>query len=239
MDTLGADTMAWLGWLAGLPGGIATKAKNMDASAWASWVQAIGSIVAIVAGFGTVVYQNRHTDKSQEAQRRRRAEVVAYRLSGWIGEIGGRIERALRTCQERQSKASQGPPRVASDVIPEIRLGMVSGIDEVLPELHYLSSGSGESGRGRPPGGLPPLSRNRFLRGIGFCGSRSPVSAISRSFVAPRDDAQITWGEREERACIGPRTAHYGPSGAGVAHQNDPRPALKQVALPKDLARRV
>jgi len=136
--------MAWLGWLAGLPGGIATKAKNMDASAWASWVQAIGSIVAIVAGFGTVVYQNRHTDKSQEAQRRSRAEVVAYRLSGWIGEIGGRIERALRTCQERQSKASQGPPRVASDVIPEIRLGMVSGIDEVLPELHYLSSGSGD-----------------------------------------------------------------------------------------------
>jgi hypothetical protein len=109
-----------------------------------AWVQAVGSIIAIGAGFLTMFLQNRHADKVQKAERSRRAEVVAYRLSGWITEIGARIQVTLRTCQERQSKASQGPPRLASDLIPELRLGSVSEIDGLLPELHYLSAGSGD-----------------------------------------------------------------------------------------------
>ncbi len=142
LDAVGAAAGAWLGWLVNLPRVIAGKAANMDASAWAAWVQAVGSILAIGAGFLTMFLQSRHADNVQAAERVRRAEVVAYRLSGWIGEIGGRIERALRTCQERQSKASQGPPRVKSEIIPELRLGMASRIDGLLPELHYLSTGS-------------------------------------------------------------------------------------------------
>ena len=38
----------------GLPGVIATKAAGMDASAWAAWVQAVFSVLAICAGFLTM-----------------------------------------------------------------------------------------------------------------------------------------------------------------------------------------
>ena len=72
-------------------------------------MQAVGSILAIGAGFLTVFLQNRHTDKRQVDERVGRAEAVAYRLSVWIGKIGGRIELALRTCRDQESKASQGP----------------------------------------------------------------------------------------------------------------------------------
>lgn len=144
MHAVGGEALAWLGWLLALPISIATKAAGMDASAWAAWVQAVFSVIAIGVGFGSVVYQNRRTDQSEEAERERRAEVVAYRLSGWIVEIGGRIDLALQTCHAQLSKASQGPPRLVSDLIAELRLGMELGIEGVLPELHYLSSGSGD-----------------------------------------------------------------------------------------------
>lgn len=114
----------------------------MDATAWAA-VQAIGSILAIVAGFWTVWYQNRHADRMMEAERERRAEVVAYRLSGWLGEVGSKVEQVLERCQERQSKVG-GPPRAISEIVPELRLHIASSVDAVLPELYYLSSGSGD-----------------------------------------------------------------------------------------------
>jgi hypothetical protein len=128
----------------GLPGVIATKAAGMDASAWAAWVQAVFSVLAICAGFLTMYLQNRHADKAREAERARGAEVVAYRLSGWIADAGVRLEMALRTCQDRQSKVSSGPPRSLPVVIDELRLNMPSGIEAVLPDLHYLLLGSGD-----------------------------------------------------------------------------------------------
>jgi uncharacterized membrane protein len=54
----------------------------MTAEAWAAWVGAGGSILAIGAGFLTMFLQNRRADRAQEAERARQAEVVAYRLSG-------------------------------------------------------------------------------------------------------------------------------------------------------------
>jgi len=115
----------------------------MSAEAWAAWVQAVGSILAIGAGFATVVLQNRHADRVQEAERARRAEVVAYRLSGWISEAGIRINRSLTWCHEAQAKAGKGPMG-ASDLIRGLKLGMVVSIEDVLPDLHYLLSGSGD-----------------------------------------------------------------------------------------------
>jgi hypothetical protein len=114
----------------------------MIAEAWAAWVQAVGSILAIGAGFLTMFLQNRHADQAQEAERERRAEVVAYRLTGWIGEAGARIDRALRTCQK--NKLTPSPSTLAGYLIPDLKLGMVSRIDGVLPDLHYLASGSGD-----------------------------------------------------------------------------------------------
>jgi hypothetical protein len=116
----------------------------MTAEALAAWVQAVGSILAIGAGFLTMYLQNRHADEAQEAERARRAEVVAYRLSGWVAETGVRIEALLSTCQEQRRKASQGPPRIEAELIHEVRLRLVSQAAPVLPELHYLRLGSGD-----------------------------------------------------------------------------------------------
>jgi hypothetical protein len=108
-------------------------------------VQAVFSILAICAGFVTMYLQNRHADKAREAERIRGAEVVAYRLSGWLADIDTRVKLALKECREGQTNASQGPPRILSDVITKLRLNMPSRIeDSVLADLHYLSSGSGD-----------------------------------------------------------------------------------------------
>jgi len=116
----------------------------MTAEAWAAWVQAVGSILAIGAGFLTMYLQNRHADRVQKAERSRQAEVVAYRLSGWLSEAGVRISRAFGACQAAQAKAASGPPRNIADLIPELRLNMVTNIEAVLPDLHHLESCSGD-----------------------------------------------------------------------------------------------
>jgi hypothetical protein len=95
LHAVGGEALAWLDWLLTLPSSAWTKAAGMDPA----WVQAVGSIIAIGAGFLTMFLQNRHADKVQKAERSRRAEVVAYRLSGWITEIAARIQVTLRTCQ--------------------------------------------------------------------------------------------------------------------------------------------
>jgi hypothetical protein len=43
-----------------------------------------------------------------------------------------------------QAKATQGPPKIVSGIIPEFKLDMVLSIDGVLPDLHYLVTGSGD-----------------------------------------------------------------------------------------------
>lgn len=140
---MGAEVSAWLDWLLTLPGVVWAKAAGMDATAWAG-VQAIGSILAILAGFGYVVLQNWHADVVREAERVRRAEVVAYGLSGWIAEIGIRIDQALAKCQERLSEEPEGRGPLVAEVILEIVLGMEVDIDASLPDLHFLNSGSGD-----------------------------------------------------------------------------------------------
>ena len=64
---------------------------SLKAGDWAAWVQAVGSIAAVCAGFGYVYVQTRWQDERRERDRADRAEVVAYRLSGWLGEVGLRV----------------------------------------------------------------------------------------------------------------------------------------------------
>ena len=116
----------------------------MTAEAWAAWVQAGGSIAAIIAGFGVMYLQNRHTDRVQGAERARRAEVVAFRLSGWLADTGVSLDIALRACDEGLKTASSGPPRSLSSVVDGLRLRRARQIDGVLPDLHVLSAGSGD-----------------------------------------------------------------------------------------------
>jgi hypothetical protein len=142
LDSLGSEVLAWLGWLVALPGSIATKAAGMDASAWAAWVQAVFSVIAIGVGFLTMYLQNRHADAMREAERARGAEVVVFRVSGWLADIGQRIKLALKECQAGRADASRGG--ILSDVIAKLRLNMPSRIDGVLADLHYLLAGSGD-----------------------------------------------------------------------------------------------
>ncbi len=111
----------------------------MDASAWAAWVQAIGSILAIGAGFGSVIYQNHYTTKREAVDRRSRAEVVALRLSVWLGEIGGRIDTSLLRLEH--FKATRLP---VDEAAPQLKLGAVGQVDAVMSDLHYLTAGAGD-----------------------------------------------------------------------------------------------
>jgi hypothetical protein len=139
---VGPEALTWLNWLIALPCSIATKAAGMDASAWAAWVQAVGSVLAIGAGFLTMYLQNRHADEIREAERARGEEVVVFRVSGWLADLGHRTKLALKECEVGRANASLGG--VLSDVISKLRLNMPSRIDGVLADLHYLLAGSGD-----------------------------------------------------------------------------------------------
>jgi hypothetical protein len=117
---------------------------SLKAGDWAAWVQAVGSIVAILTGFGTVIYQNRHTERVQEAERARRAEVVAYRISVWLVEVGVTIEETLKKCRDSRANIPSGPSEVVTYLTRELRMSAATNIDSVLPDLHYLLAGSGD-----------------------------------------------------------------------------------------------
>jgi hypothetical protein len=146
LHAVGPEVLAWLSWLVSLPCSIATKAAGMDASAWAAWVQAGGSILAIGAGFATLYLQNRHSDRAQEAERARRAEVVAYRISVWLSEVGTSVGHTLEKCLHTRDFLSGGghPPVLVAYIARDLRIHSATNIDNVLPDLHYLLGGSGD-----------------------------------------------------------------------------------------------
>ena len=115
----------------------------MTTADWAAWVQAIGSIAAIGAGFATVYFQNRTADKLRERDRTDRAEVVAFRLSGWLGEMGARIQL---TSERFENLAKHPPMRQPYEIelAARLKLDMRVGIKSVMSDLHYLKNGSGD-----------------------------------------------------------------------------------------------
>jgi hypothetical protein len=115
----------------------------MTTADWAAWVQAIGSIAAIGAGFATVYVQNRTADKLRERDRTERAEVVAFRLSGWLGEMGARIQLT----SERFEDLAKHPPMrqpYEIEIAARLKLDVRVGIESVMSDLHYLKNGSGD-----------------------------------------------------------------------------------------------
>jgi len=124
----------------------------MDANGWAA-VQAIGSIVAIAAGFATVFLQNWLANRQRERDRADRAEVVAYRLSGWLGEVGSRVGERSQFYEDFKNALEQGgdhPLQLRAPLKLDARkLDEDCGIESVMSDLHYLKRGSGDrSGSG-------------------------------------------------------------------------------------------
>ena len=121
----------------------------MKAAEWAAWVQAVFSVVAIVAGFATTYIQSqkaaqlRQMDKDdRERDRVTRAEAVAFRLSGWLGEVSGRIEMARqisRLLRVRTRQTSLTPRKQPHEFAKELKLNVIFGIDDVMADLHYLT----------------------------------------------------------------------------------------------------
>ena len=121
---------------------------SLKAGDWAAWVQAIGSIAAICAGFGTAIWQNkkasrlRELDRSeQERERASRAEVVALRLYGWLSEVGTRIRLRLDTYNNLRWEGGLPQPQ---SLVEQWKLDVVTGIEGVFNDLHYLQRGSGD-----------------------------------------------------------------------------------------------
>lgn len=119
-----------------------------DATGWAA-IQAIGSIVAVGAGFLAAYLQNRTALKLRkqdvaliERDRADRAEVVAFRLSGWLSEVGSRILLKL----EDYDGVRRTHPRKPSleQMAARWKLDIAVGIQLVMSDLHYLEKGAGD-----------------------------------------------------------------------------------------------
>jgi hypothetical protein len=112
----------------------------MTAEGWAAWVQAIGSIVAIGSGFATVYVQNRRSDTLRERDRAERAEVVAFRLSGWLREVGSQIQKKSEVYKQLVWDGLPQP----NQIVAQWKLNIASGIESVMSDLHYLERGAGD-----------------------------------------------------------------------------------------------
>jgi hypothetical protein len=136
MRVVSSEALAWLGWLLTLSSSIGTKAAGLNASEWAAWVQAVFSLVAIAV----VIWQNWTEKRRRERERDDRAQVVAARLSVWLGEIGGRIDLSLM-----QLESLRGTDRLLHPLERlGLKLNVVGRIDDTMSDLHYLRAGSAD-----------------------------------------------------------------------------------------------
>jgi hypothetical protein len=103
---------------------------SLKAGDWAVWFQAVGSIAAIGAGFVTVYWQMWKADQQRKRDRDDRATVVALRLSGWLSEVGSRIEVKSETY--KRLVWDDGLPQPQS-LVGQWKLNVASGIEGVMP----------------------------------------------------------------------------------------------------------
>jgi hypothetical protein len=115
----------------------------MTTADWAAWVQAVGSIAAIGAGFATLYFQNRRADKLRERDRTDRAEVVALRLSGWLSEVGALIQTKSEDVDTLRKHNPVMPP-LDPDLVNRMKLDATASIESAMSDLHYLKVGSGD-----------------------------------------------------------------------------------------------
>ena len=93
--------------------------------------------------------QTRWQDERRERDRADRAEVVAYRLSGWLGEVGSRVRERCQFYQNfknaRDHSDEDHPLQLRAPLKLNARkLGEDCGIEGVMSDVHYLRGGSGD-----------------------------------------------------------------------------------------------
>ena len=109
----------------------------------AAWVQAVGSILAICAGFGTVWWQSQEAERARERDRASRAEVIAFRLSGWLSEVGSRVKLKSELYDHLRIH-NPTMPQLYPNIAAQLKLNIVVGIESVMSDLHYLNAGAGD-----------------------------------------------------------------------------------------------
>ena len=83
-----------------------------------------------------------------------RAEVVAYRLSGWVGKVGSRVGERCQFYQKFKNTRDHSDENHPLEIRAPLKLGVRKldedcGIENVMSDLHYLERGSGDgSGSG-------------------------------------------------------------------------------------------
>lgn len=134
-------TIAVVGVLAAFVAGSTVTQLDMSKSEWAAWVQAVGSIAAICAGFGAVLFQNWLGNKQRDRDRDDLAKVVAARLSIWIVEVGALIQAKLEDYEDMQKRSVL----LSRDTdLEEFKLNISGGIESVMSDLHHLRKGSAD-----------------------------------------------------------------------------------------------
>ena len=76
-----------------------------------------------------------------------RAEVVAYRLSGWVGKVGSRVGERCQFYQKFKNTRDHSDENHPLEIRAPLKLGVRKldedcGIESVMSDLHYLRSGS-------------------------------------------------------------------------------------------------
>jgi hypothetical protein len=88
----------------------------------------------------TTIDLERNRDALRERDRTDRAEVVAFRLSGWLTEVGSRIKTRLAIYDGLVWDRLPQPHQI----VAQWKLNMAPGIESVMSDLHYLKRGAGD-----------------------------------------------------------------------------------------------
>jgi hypothetical protein len=88
----------------------------------------------------TAVAQKQIETTVQLERQTERAEVVAFRLSGWLREVGSQIE--VKSAD--YDRLVWDPLPQPHQIVTQWKLNMASGIESVMSDLHYLERGAGD-----------------------------------------------------------------------------------------------
>jgi hypothetical protein len=91
----------------------------------------------------TTLQLERQHDARRERDRADRAEVVAFRLSGWLSEVGSRLQLKSEAYAVFHKHNPNAPPQPYT-VVMQWKLDLSGGIESVMQDLHYLKSGAGD-----------------------------------------------------------------------------------------------
>ena len=163
----------------------------------------------------TTLQLERQCDALRERDRTDRAEVVVFRLSGWLSEVGSAI-KAKSEQYETFRTHNATPASQPHQIVTQWKLNMAAGIESVMSDLHYLERGAGDVakldlGRGSPTAcgrGLSMMaSPGRFLarnrRTLRRNSARLVTSTAIFALIDSRARAQGSKDRRQWKSLVG------------------------------------